>query len=96
LEWGTLYPAFAATAEKEGFKDIALLFKMVGRVEEHHEARYAKLLANMEQGTVFKAETPAKWYCRNCGFVHEGKTAPVTCPVCDHARAYFELLVENY
>lgn len=96
MEWGTLYPSFAATADKEGFKDIARLFKMVARVEEHHEARYARLLANITQGSVFKSETPAKWYCRNCGFVHEGKAAPVKCPVCDHPKAYFELLVENY
>lgn len=96
MEWGTLYPAFAATATKEGFREIALLFKMVARVEEHHEARYAKLLANMDRGLVFKSEMPAKWYCRNCGFVHEGKAAPAKCPVCDHPKAYFELLAENY
>lgn len=96
MEWGTLYPAFATTADKEGFKDIARLFRMVGRVEEHHEARYAKLHENMVNGTAFKSEMPAKWYCRNCGLVHEGKAAPATCPVCDHPKAYFELLAENY
>jgi len=96
MEWGTLYPGFAATATKEGFKDITYLFKMVGKVEEHHEARFTKLLANLENGTVFKSEMPAKWYCRNCGFVHEGKVAPVKCPVCSHPQAYFEITAENY
>ncbi|WP_321506202.1 rubrerythrin [uncultured Methanoregula sp.] len=96
MEWGTLYPGFAATATKEGFKDIAYLFKMVAEVEEHHEARYRKLYANLESGTVFKAEMPAKWYCRNCGFIHEGKVAPAKCPVCEHPKAYFEIAAENY
>jgi rubrerythrin len=96
MEWGTLYPSFAATAEKEGFKEIAHLFKRVAGVESHHEARYTKLLANMEHGAVFNTDMPKRWYCRNCGYVHEGKTAPAKCPVCDHPQAYFEIAAENY
>jgi rubrerythrin len=96
MEWGTLYPSFAKTAEKEGFKETANLFKQVAKVEEHHEKRYATLLANMQKGEVFKKDIPSKWYCRNCGYVHNGKSAPAKCPVCDHPRAYFELLAENY
>jgi rubrerythrin len=96
MEWGTLYPKFAATAEKEGFKEIAYLFKMVGEVEANHHARYAKLHENLANGTVFKSEMPMKWYCRNCGFIHNGKTAPAKCPVCDHPKAYFEVVAENY
>ena len=96
MEWGTLYPSFAATAEMEGFKEIAQLFKKVAKVEAHHEARYAKLHANMEKGTIFRAEAPTQWYCRNCGFVQSGKTAPAKCPVCDHPQAYFEIAADNY
>lgn len=96
MEWGTLYPSFAATATQEGFKEIAYLFKMVAKVEVHHEARYRKLFANMESGTIFKTEMPSKWYCRNCGYVHEGKTAPAKCPVCEHPKAYFEIAAGNY
>ena len=96
MEWGSIYPSFAATAEKEGFTEIAGLFRMVAKVEAHHEARYAKLHANMEKGTVFKSAAPAKWYCRNCGFVHTGKAAPKKCPACDHPQAYFEIAAENY
>ena len=96
MEWGTLYPKFAATAEKEGFKDIAYLFRMVGKVEANHEARYRKLHENLVNGTAFKSEMPAKWYCRNCGFIHTGKTAPAKCPVCEHPKAYFEIVAENY
>jgi rubrerythrin len=96
MEWGTLYPSFAKTADAEGFKDIANLFRMVANVEVHHEHRYIKLLANVERGEVFKKDSSVRWYCRNCGYVHDGKSAPVKCPVCDHPQAYFEVLAENY
>ena len=96
MEWGTLYPDFAAVADKEGFKEVANTFRMVATVEEKHERRYRKLLANVNQGTVFKKEKVVKWKCRNCGHVYEGSEAPEKCPVCDHARAYFEVWCENY
>jgi rubrerythrin len=96
LEWGTLYPNFAKTAEKEGFKDVAKTFSMVAKVESYHERRYLKLLANVEQSKVFKKDTPIKWKCRNCGYVFEGKEVPEKCPVCDHPRSYFEVWCENY
>jgi rubrerythrin len=96
LEWGTLYPNFAETAENEGFKEVAGTFRMVAKVEYFHERRYRKLLANVVQGKVFKKDTSIKWKCRNCGYVHEGKEAPESCPVCDHARSYFEVWCENY
>jgi rubrerythrin len=96
MEWGTLYPAFSATAKKEGFAEIARLFEKVAEVESHHESRYRKLYENLVNKTVFKSEMPQKWHCRNCGYVHEGKTAPAKCPACDHPQAYFEITAENY
>ncbi|MCX6691215.1 MAG: rubrerythrin family protein [Methanoregula sp.] len=96
MEWGTLYPAFGKTAEEEGFGKIAFLFKQIAKVEEHHEKRYSKLFANITKSEVFKKDVPSKWYCRNCGYVHDGKSAPAKCVVCDHPQAYFELLCENY
>jgi len=96
LEWGTLYPNFAKAAEEEGFKDVAKTFRMVAKVESYHERRYLKLLANVKQGKVFKKDSPIKWKCRNCGYVYEGSEAPEKCPVCDHAKSYFEVWCENY
>jgi rubrerythrin len=96
LEWGTLYPGFAEVAQKEGFKEVAKTFHMVAKVENYHERRYRKLLASVEAGTVFKKESPIKWKCRNCGYVFEGSEAPEKCPVCDHAKSYFEVWCENY
>lgn len=96
LEWGKLYPDSADMAEKEGFAEAAKTFRMVAKVEAYHERRYRKLLANLEQGKVFKKDTPIKWKCRNCGYVFEGSEVPEKCPVCDHPRSYFEAWCENY
>jgi rubrerythrin len=96
LEWGTLYPDFAEVAEKEGLNDVARTFRNVAKVESSHERRYRKLLANVEQGKVFKKDASVKWKCRNCGFVYEGTEVPEKCPVCDHPKSYYEVWCENY
>ena len=96
LEWGTLYPNFGDVAEQEGFSDVARTFRSVAKVEAYHERRYLKLLANVEQGKVFKKDKVIKWKCRNCGFVYEGSEAPEKCPVCSHPKSYFEVWCENY
>jgi rubrerythrin len=96
LEWGTLYPNFGEIAEEEGFNEVAKTFRSVAKVEAYHERRYLKLLESVNQGKVFKKDTPIKWKCRNCGFVFEGSEAPLICPVCSHPRSYFEVWCENY
>lgn len=95
-EWDILYAEFETVAREEGFNDIATAFKMIGKVEMEHEARYRKLLQNVLDGTVFKKESPIKWQCRNCGYVHEGSSAPNTCPACIHPQSFFEPMKQNY
>jgi rubrerythrin len=96
LEWGTLYPDFAEVAAKEGFPEIATVFKEIAKVEKVHEKRYLKLKKNIETGQVFKKDKAVQWHCRNCGYVFEGEVAPEICPACAHERAYYELLADNY
>jgi len=91
-----LYPEFAAIAKEEGFPEVAAAFRSIAVVEKQHEARYRKLLQNVEQGLVFKKEKVVRWKCRNCGYIHEGKTPPAKCPACEHPEAFFEILEENY
>lgn len=95
-EWSDLYPEFAKIAEEEGFKAVAIAFKMIATVEAQHEARYRKLLANLEAGKVFEKDEAIFWQCRNCGYVIEGKKAPLKCPACEHPQAYFEPMKQNY
>ena len=96
FEWTTLYQNFAKAAQEEGFQEAFQTFTQVAKAEKFHEGRYQALLKNVQEGKIFRKASPVKWHCRNCGFVFEGKEVPEKCPVCQHARAYFEVLAENY
>lgn len=95
-EWTKMYKEFAEVARKEGFTEIAETFEGVGEVERNHEIRYLKLLENVKNGSVFKKSASTVWICRNCGHLHTGDAAPDMCPVCQHAKAYFEVHCANY
>ena len=95
-EWTDMYAGFAKEARAEGFEDIAKLFEMVADIEKHHEERYLKLLANINEGIVFSRDGDMIWQCGNCGHLVIGKSAPEVCPVCDHPKAYFRIEARNY
>lgn len=95
-EWTDVYARMAKEAREEGFDDIAETMDGVAAIEATHEKRYAALLSNLEDGTVFEKEEETVWECLNCGHLHKGKKAPEVCPVCNHAQAYFALDCENY
>lgn len=95
-EWSDLYPKFAEIAEKEGFIEIAVTFRMIAKVEAEHERRYRILLERVKEGKVWEREEEIEWQCRNCGYVHSGKQAPNLCPACQHPQAFFEPKKENY
>ena len=91
-----MYPGFAETAEKEGFAEIAEVFRSIAVAEKRHEDRYVALAKNIINGVVFKREKSVRWVCRNCGYVHEGTEAPEECPACGHPQSYFEMEAANY
>jgi rubrerythrin len=91
-----MYPGFAKVADKEGFAEIAAVFREIAVAEKRHEERYVALAKNITEGRVFKREKSVKWICRNCGYVHEGTEAPDVCPSCAHPQAHFELEAVNY
>jgi rubrerythrin len=91
-----MYPEFAETADKEGFSEIANVFRNIAIAEKRHEGRYIALAENITEERVFKREKPVRWVCRNCGYIHEGTEPPEVCPSCAHPRAYFELEAMNY
>lgn len=95
-EWGSMYPDFARIAREEGFEAVAKVFDYIAVAEKQHEARYRGLLKNLEQGSAFKKDKEVSWKCINCGYRHESKEAPETCPASAHPKAYFELLAENW
>ena len=91
-----MYPSFAEIADKEGFAEIAEVFRKIAVAEKRHEERYLALAKNITDGLVFKREKPVRWVCRNCGYVHEGPEAPELCPACAHPQSYYELEATNY
>ena len=95
-EWTDMYAEFARVAEEEGFKELAIKFRLVAAIEKRHEERYRALLKNVQNGEVFERGETKIWECRNCGHIVVGKKAPELCPTCAHPKSYFELLAENF
>ena len=95
-EWTDMYATFAKEAEEEGFTKLAEQFRGVAAIEKAHEERYRALLSNVDMKAVFEKAEETMWECRNCGHLVMGKKAPDVCPVCAHAKSYFEVRAENY
>ncbi|MBC8585480.1 rubrerythrin family protein [Oscillospiraceae bacterium NSJ-64] len=95
-EWTQMYADFAREAREEGFDQIAFLFEKVAEIEKHHEQRYNALAKNVKDQKVFKKEQKVVWICLNCGYMVEGESAPVVCPVCSHEQSYFQMHVVDY
>ena len=95
-EWESMYPEYAEIARQEGFDEIADMMLNIAIAEKQHEKQYLDMIANIENGTVFRKPEKVVWRCRNCGYIHEGEEAPDECPACAHPQAHFEVLGENW
>ncbi len=95
-EWTTMYHNFAEVAEQEGFREIAISFREIAKVEKFHEARYRALIEHVKNGTLFQRPEGIRWHCRNCGYVVWGHHPPDLCPSCQHPKSHYEPLAENY
>jgi rubrerythrin len=85
-----MYPNFEAIAKEEGLKEIARLFKAIGKVEVEHEKEYRELLQALEDEGFFESEEEEEWVCEVCGHVHRGKKPPKECPLCRVEKEYFK------
>lgn len=95
-EWTHAYPEFARIAQEEGFETISNAFKKIAEIEKRHEARFVKLLGDLNNNQLYKKDKSVLWKCNNCGYIYEGVEAPKVCPACLHPQGYFELFVETY
>ena len=86
-----IYPAFAVTAEKEGFEDIAALYRMIAEVEGQHKIVFQYLYDGVRNGTLYKSEKPILWICSECGYMHVATEAWKTCPLCKAEQGYVDL-----
>jgi len=89
-EHETMYPNFEAIAKEEGLKEIARLFKAIGKVEVEHEKEYRELLEALENEGFFESDEEEEWVCEVCGHVHRGKKPPGACPLCRVEKEYFK------
>jgi rubrerythrin len=94
-EWTELYPAFAKTAQEEGFSAVAAVYNAVCVAEKRHEERYRNLLKKIEDDSMFKQDKKVLWRCINCGYIAEAAVAHAKCPACDHSQNYFEVFGET-
>lgn len=95
-EWTIMYKEFAEIAREEGFTEIAAVMSMVADIEKSHENRFKALSVNLQNQQVFTRDGEVVWQCRNCGYLHVGKSAPQICPVCKYKQEYFQLKENNY
>jgi len=91
-----MYPEFAEIADQEGFPVVAAAMRSIAIAEKHHEERYLAMMNSIQNGDIFKKAKPAAWRCINCGYIHEGLTAPEVCPACAHPQKYFEVRLEKW
>lgn len=89
-EWTTVYPEFQKIAEEEGFKEVAIAFKHIIEVEKSHYERYKLLYQLMKENKLYKRDEEISWRCMNCGYIYEGTTAPLACPLCKYPQGYYE------
>lgn len=95
-EYINIYKEFEKTARAEGFVDIANFYKELREIEEGHKKRYESIYNNLITGNMFKRDTSKTWHCRNCGYLHEGLSAPKKCPACGYPQGYFEVYCKNF
>ena len=84
-----MYTNAAKVADKEGFPEIAELFRAIAEIETRHKARFEAYLKQVQDGTVWKRDHKIKWQCLVCGYVFEGKEPPKVCPACDHPYQHY-------
>jgi len=90
------YMESAATAEKEGFPDIAVHFKAIAEVEKSHYDRFEKFLEMIENDTLFKRDKDVTWRCLVCGFEYVGKEPPAKCQGCDHPSCHYICMEDGF
>ena len=86
-----IYPEFSVIAKKEGFEDIATLFKLVAEVENQHKIVFEYLHDAVRNGTLYKSESPILWICSECGYMHVATEAWKVCPLCKAEQGYVDL-----
>ena len=89
------YEEYAKVADKEGFTDIAGLFRNIMQSERCHQKIFNQLYTQMKDGTLYKKNYIVKWKCADCGYEQEGKEAFTDCPLCHAKQGSVQLILEE-
>ena len=88
-EFDPVYPAFAETAQAEGFAEIAASFRNIAAIEQTHGSRFGYFADLLEGEKLFVSDTVCGWMCLNCGHIHQGTEAPEHRPARRHEQGSF-------
>jgi len=95
MEATSIYPEFAQIAKSEGFSDIENLFKLIAKVESHHNKIFKQLNEKLSSGTLYKSDTPTEWQCMYCGHQFTSNNAWEKCPLCGKPQGWVILKLEG-
>jgi rubrerythrin len=90
-----IYPEFMKVAEQEGFTDIAGMYRNLISVELQHMTLFKDLHDQMKNGCMYKKQKSVSWKCSGCGYEHQGKEAPDTCPLCQTKQSSFFVKLDS-
>ena len=88
-----VYAEFIKVAKKEGFPEIAQLFKNIMDVEIRHRDVFLEIYNQFSEGTMYKKDKSVLWYCPSCGYVGKGKQAWDKCPLCEAEQGVCNLVM---
>ena len=78
----SIYPAFAKTAEDEGFPGIAEKLRLIAEVEYTHYMILSQLAEGFKEHKLYNCQKEIPWKCNICGYIKRGKAAFKTCALC--------------
>lgn len=87
----TVYPAFAKTAKKEGFDDIAQKLEIIADIENNHKEILNKLHNKLKNNNLYECSDKIVWKCNNCGYQESAKKAWKKCPLCEMNQGYVKI-----
>ncbi len=86
-----VYPAFAKTAVKEGFTDIAKKLESIAKIEAIHGIILKQIYDKLSTDTLFCSDKIVPWKCSNCGYQEDSKKAWKKCPLCSQNQGMIKL-----
>lgn len=89
------YPGFAEIAAREGYRDAAILWQQIARVEGVHHNTFRDLEQQLRSGTLTQKKETITWRCLNCGYTYEGERVCNFCPICGKDAGWQEGQVEK-